>query len=58
MVSSFGIPVVISTVISDYRISFSVRTLKGQNLEKAGGIRVWNVSLGPNQEQLLVFKFF
>jgi hypothetical protein len=29
-------------------------TLKGQN----GKMRVWCISLGPNEEQLLVFKFF
>jgi hypothetical protein len=32
--------------------------LKGQSQENVGDIRVCDVSLGPNEEQLLVFKFF
>jgi hypothetical protein len=31
---------------------------KGTVSEKVGEIRVWDVSLGPNYEQLLVFEFF
>jgi hypothetical protein len=35
-----------------------METLKGQSREKVGQLRVEGVSLGPNEEQLRVFKFF
>jgi hypothetical protein len=37
---------------------FIVNSLKGQSHEKVGEMSVWGISLGPNKEQLLVFKFF
>jgi hypothetical protein len=32
--------------------------LKGQSHEKVGELMIWGVKLSPNQEQLLVLKFF